>query len=114
MIEFEERELLQSLSLQECHQSLDIEDGWNDPVQSRNIYGEISTVNFSMLTRSGLRLSEAVSFKARKKRRHREEAIVLEETDEITDVVEHVDLDNVERNAAVPSEEVAATLTRRR
>jgi hypothetical protein len=83
-------------------------------VQSRNIYSEISTVNFSMLTRSGFRLSEAVSFAAGNKRRHREEFSVLEETDEITDVVEHVDLDNVERNAAVPSEEVAATVTRHR
>lgn len=83
-------------------------------MQSRNIYREISTVNFSMLTRSGFRLSEAVSFTARNKRRHREESIALEETDEIADVVEHVDLDNVERNAAVPSEEAAATVTRRR
>ena len=98
-----------------------IEDGWNDPVQSHNIYSEISTVNFSMLTRSGIRPSGAVSFPARKKRRHREEAIVeeaivLEETIEITDVIEHVDLDNVnvKRNAAVPSEEVAATVTRDR
>ena len=92
----------------------DIEDGWNDPVLSRNIFSEISTVNFSMLTRSGLRLSEAVSFTARKKRRHRAEAIALEKTDEITDVVELVDLNNVERNAAVPFEEVATTVTRHR
>lgn len=94
----------------------EIEYGWDDPVLSSNIYSEISTVNFSMLTRGGMRLPEVVSFTARNERRHREEAIVLEETDEIIDVIERVDLDNVyvKRNAAVPSEEVAATVTRHR
>jgi hypothetical protein len=87
-------------------------------VQSRNIYRDFNCELFNAysewLSAFGFRLSDSVSFTARNKRRHREESIVLEETDEITDVVEHVDLDNVERNAAVPAEEVAATVTRHR